>query len=137
MVQSACIESHLAKTPQGYARAWYKNSKILAHRLAWIKAYGDIPKGMYVLHKCDNRVCVNVEHLFLGTIADNNKDCMDKGRHVAPKGEHHGKAVLTDDEVEDIRSMYAIGIKQSDIADTYNVPRSTINALIRNRNRKG
>ncbi len=51
-----------------------------AHRLAWVEVHGPIPDGLCVLHICDVRNCVNVEHLFLGTLADNNKDKARKGR---------------------------------------------------------
>lgn len=52
-----------------------------AHRMAWLLQRGEIPEGLQVLHKCDNRKCANVEHLFLGTQADNVADMMSKGRH--------------------------------------------------------
>ena len=57
---------------------------IRAHRRAWEAFYGPIPTGMHVLHHCDNPPCVNVNHLFLGTDADNNADMMAKGRYRKP-----------------------------------------------------
>lgn len=56
----------------------------LAHRLAYSFAVGPIPKGKCVLHRCDNRKCCNPEHLFIGTIKDNNQDMWAKGRGKAP-----------------------------------------------------
>jgi hypothetical protein len=53
---------------------------IIASRVAWVFAHGSIPDGLYVLHDCDTPACVNVDHLFLGTLADNWHDCLSKGR---------------------------------------------------------
>ena len=75
--------------PNGYGRFSIKRSRaILAHRFAWILSNGPIPDGLCVLHRCDNPPCVNPAHLFLGTQADNNVDCVRKGRNA--KGERHG-----------------------------------------------
>ena len=59
-----------------------------AHRISWEWAYGPVPEGMCVLHRCDNPPCVRPEHLFLGTIADNNHDCVTKGRHSSSRKSH-------------------------------------------------
>jgi hypothetical protein len=58
----------------------------VAHRVAWVLANGEIPGGLWVLHKCDNRLCSNPEHLFLGTQTDNMQDMAKKGRHVGNRG---------------------------------------------------
>lgn len=62
-----------------------------AHRAAWMLANGDIPAGMHVLHHCDNPACVNVAHLFLGTMLDNVRDMIAKGRDRNPAAEHRKK----------------------------------------------
>ena len=78
---SSCIKAETkGRTSSGYAMANYKGTRTTAHRIAWIKVHGPIPNNMHICHKCDNRECVNVDHLFLGTRQDNIQDCVNKGR---------------------------------------------------------
>lgn len=90
----------------GYAMTSFKNKNFRAHRASWIIHFGEIPKGMFVCHKCDNPICSNPNHLFLGTAKDNMNDCKTKGRNnYAPsKGEKNGLSKLTDDLVKEILS---------------------------------
>ena len=71
-----------------------------AHRFAWMLANGEIPKGLCVLHECDVPLCVNPNHLFIGTVLDNNRDAMRKGR--VTRGEDVNTAKLTEDKVREI-----------------------------------
>ena len=64
----------------GYMRT-NEGKHVLAHRASWALSHGDIPAGFSVLHKCDNRLCVRPDHLFLGTQSDNVRDMVEKGRH--------------------------------------------------------
>jgi hypothetical protein len=59
----------------------YKRSEVV-HRLAWSLVNGPIPEGLYVCHRCDNRACYEIGHLFVGTAKDNNVDCSRKGRRL-------------------------------------------------------
>ena len=69
-------------SPMKYGRIGDGTGKgaLKAHRASWLIHFGAIPNGLWVLHKCDNPLCVRPDHLFLGTRADNMKDAFDKGR---------------------------------------------------------
>ncbi len=91
----------------GYVEVMRNNIRIRAHRLMYEKRYGPIPHGMSVLHKCDQRDCVNPAHLFIGTYADNSRDMCAKGRQA--KGEKNGCAKLTTEQAEAIARDYVKG----------------------------
>lgn len=82
---SGCWEWNGHHYPNGYAsfivgsRSTNRGS-VPAHRVAWILTRGSIPEDAFVLHRCDNRGCVNPQHLFLGTHSDNMQDMLAKGR---------------------------------------------------------
>ncbi len=104
-----------------------------AHRVAWELYRGAIPDGLFVLHSCDNKLCVKPAHLFLGTQLDNIHDMMSKGRDVrnAPKGERAGLAKLTNQDVRRIRKLYATGRTQYELAEQFDVGQSTISSITR------
>lgn len=87
---SECIEyqGYCNRDGYGVVSQGRKNPKILAHRKAWADANGPIPEGVCILHKCDNPPCINVEHLFLGTQADNVADMNAKGRNPYKRKTH-------------------------------------------------
>jgi hypothetical protein len=98
-----------AKDSGGYGQISTKNIKEPAHRCSYRMNFGEIPKGLRVLHRCDTPACVNPNHLFLGTQADNMKDMAQKGRHsrtISP-GERNGFAKLTEKDVREIRQSAA------------------------------
>lgn len=132
-MNSPCIIFEGDKShPDGYGRLWINGRKIYAHRLAWIKSNGIIPNNLFVLHKCDNPPCINVEHLFLGTNKDNMRDCVNKGRST--KGTRNGQAKLTQSQVDRIRDLYEYDdMTQQEIANEFNISNQQVNLIINNK----
>ena len=122
------------RTPLGYGQTRVggrSGYNILAHRLAWVRMHGGIPKGMGVLHKCDNPSCVNVEHLFIGTQADNMHDMSVKNRwgvRNLPRGKDHprGTAKLTENQILAIREDRR---HQIEIAAAYGITQSNVSRI--------
>ena len=83
-----------------------KGKTALAHRVAYYLTNGDFPTSLCVLHECDNRRCCNPNHLFLGTIQDNNRDMFEKSRHA--HGERNGNSKLTIKDVEELRRIHKV-----------------------------
>ncbi len=88
----------------GYGQITICGKRWSTHRYSYSIHKGEIPAGLCVLHKCDNKKCVKPAHLFLGTPLDNTRDMIKKGRSRFPKGEENGHAKLTDDDVRKIRN---------------------------------
>lgn len=110
----------------------YSKSRLLmTHRVSWIHHRGDIPVGLFVLHKCDVPRCVNPSHLFLGTQRDNMDDMLNKER--MPRGEAHYKCSLSDQDVEDIRLSTT---KPRLLAEKYTVSRGYIYDIRRGARRR-
>lgn len=119
-----------------------------SHRLAWIFVRGPIPYGMCVLHKCDNPPCCNPDHLFLGSVAENNRDRNRKGRSARLLGDDNPSrqkperllrglehprpcAKITPEIVTDIRSRYSSGETQLSIARIYSIHQVHVSRIIR------
>lgn len=112
------------KLPNGYGQFRFKGKAAYAHRVAWELANGSDPGDAYVLHSCDNRMCVNPEHLSLGSFQDNMDDMTAKRRHA--HGSRNAHAKLT---VEQIRAIRASSKKQAEIAAEYGVTQGTISVV--------
>lgn len=151
-------QSHM-KTPchvwlrplkSGYGQMCVIGKVEKAHRLSWILFRGEIPDGLCVCHHCDNPSCVNIDHLFLGTFADNNSDRHKKGRtnldaaravirahpellargdrsgrrthpEKIQKGEQVWNARITEDIVRKIRKEHSEGASNVFLKRKYNV----------------
>lgn len=115
---------------QGYGSLGIGNGKTaLAHRVAFELTNGEIQENSCVMHKCDNKLCCNPNHLALGTIADNNQDMVEKGRQA--KGEIHGMSKLTNKMVIRMRSDYSEGkYTYEELAEKFGVHKVTVKEIV-------
>lgn len=116
-----------------------KDRKIQAHRISYLIHKGPIPEGLWVLHSCDQPLCVNPAHLRAGTPRDNTCDMYARGRAVPPScpakaGEANHLSKLADDQVREIRCRYAHGgIRQADLAQEYGITQGTVGKIVNRR----
>jgi len=114
----------------GYGGVTIDGNHHATHRLMYELTKGEIPEGMFVCHTCDNRACVNPDHLWLGTNRDNQLDSARKGRANARKGEMHGMSKLKQSEVAAIKGMALSGNKtQEEIGHMFGVKQNTISRI--------
>lgn len=157
---SGCWEWMGCRDKAGYGQVRFAGKARRAHRVAWFLTKGPIPKGLCVLHKCDNPPCVNPEHLWLGTRPENSHDMTLKGRqavgdrnaarlyperrprgdrhglHLHPecaaKGERNGTAKLTEAAVLTIRRRYAKeDVSTYSLAVEFGMSRTAIDFIVR------
>jgi len=108
-----------------------RSCKTKPHRYSYILHHGEIGDGLKVCHKCDNPLCCNPEHLFLGTSMENSRDMVSKGRSAS--GERNASAVLTKDQVLDIRRRAFNNESGASIARHYSVGTTTVYDIIHRR----
>lgn len=137
--ENGCWEYTGYRHPQGYGVAFVGPYRFRTHRLSWFYANGPIPERIEVCHRCDNPSCVNPDHLFLGTHADNMADMRRKGRNKgrgnrgvnARCGERVPTAKLTEAIVREIRAEYReVGTPAHILADRYGVHFTSIYDVI-------
>lgn len=128
-LDTPCIEWNRCVDPNGYGQLTVFGKKVSAHRLIYTMHHGLIPGGYFVCHRCDNRRCWNIDHLFLGTHMDNVRDAMNKGR--IPRGEQKYNAVLTEVKVLSARELRAQGASLKSLAAKFNVHVKTLGNAIR------
>ena len=132
------------KFSNGYGKLRVKHDGRLrqlgAHRIAYLLTHFEVPDDRFVCHSCDNPLCVNPKHLWLGTQADNMRDASSKdrvrgtyGKFREPDcaGEKNGQAKLTQSQVDEIRERYAAGVRQKQLAEKFGVLQSTISKLVK------
>lgn len=130
VTESGCWEWLGRRQSDGYGSLTFAGGDMLAHRLAYTTWVGPIPEGLLVRHKCDNRPCVNPEHLETGTNADNMADRGDRNRQA--RGSRSAPAVLSESDIPEIRDLYNSGLfLLREIAEWYGVGKGAIGSVVR------
>ena len=127
---SGCWEwsGHRWSNDYGAFKINYKH--YLAHRISYRLFVGPIPDGLFVLHHCDNKACVNPDHLFLGTQLDNMRDKVSKGRQQ--RGTEINCAKLNEKAVREIRSLYGKdGWNYYNLGERYGVRAPTVEDVVK------
>lgn len=125
---------HRDHTGYGRCGAAFARHIHFAHRMSWHLAHGSFSRTLRVLHKCDRPACVNPDHLFLGTQADNVADMVNKGRQrTSPLyGEDNHLSKLTAEQIRQIRRMKAEAVcSQAEIARRFGVSPMTVSRAVR------
>lgn len=140
-MDTPCIIGNGPKDPKEYARVYDSDIKrtVKAHRYYYRKAHGPIPAGHVVMHSCDNRKCINLSHLSLGTQGENMEDMYRKGRQglrCMPTGEGHHATKLTAHQVLEILNAAAPG-NYRELGRNYGVSRVTIRNIATGRTWSG
>lgn len=120
--RESCWEWIGAKGHNSYGRFFIEGKMFQAHRVSWLLHRGPIPTGKMVLHKCDNKGCVNPHHLYLGSSCDNARDAIERGQHIPNR-----KISKTD--VARVRELLSTGVELWIIAEIFEVSESTISRI--------
>lgn len=144
VLENGCWQWTEGTDSSGYAHLWiptiFGNISVPVHRLTWILENGPIPmepsgkRSMSVCHDCDYPPCINPDHHFLGTQADNMKDMARKGRGA--HGEKNGQVKVSDDTVGKIRMLATAGERQYKLCERFSLSPAQVSRIIRGRRRQ-
>ena len=119
------------KNSEGYGELRFGRHMRKVHRLRYAHTYGPIPDWLLCCHKCNVRECINPEHIYLGTDADNTRDKIDAGTHlIRARGRDHHNTPLEEADVLEIRRLDAAGSTRAEVARRYNVTTATIGNIV-------
>jgi hypothetical protein len=119
-----CIRTKNIYLKSGYP-AFFRNGKLKTiARMIATRRHGELPSSVDTRHTCDNRWCINPDHIIIGSRSDNVRDMMKRGRHKPMIGQKNGRAKLTPSDVLYIRES---GIKTRNLCEQFGVCKSTIN----------
>jgi hypothetical protein len=123
-----CTSHHV--NIHGYPCIWANGRNQNMHRVLFEEKKGKIKKSNVIRHTCDNRLCINLDHLISGTAADNAADCAKRKRHNPPVGERSGTVKLTLKNVIYIRKSK---LSERKLATKFKVSQSTVNRIKNNK----
>jgi len=112
----------------GYGAFGVNSNNVGAHRYSYMLHKGEIAEGLVIRHTCDVRVCVNPNHLIIGTLKDNINDMVERNRQA--KGINCCNTKLTEDDIREIRIFRGFGFKYDKLANMYGVDKTTIGRII-------
>jgi predicted XRE-type DNA-binding protein len=112
-------------SPYGYGYVGYKGKVWQAHRLSWLLTFNKKPK--FLLHSCDNKLCVNTLHLSEGNHTQNMADMVNKSRQA--RGERNGHSKLSESEAMEVIQMLKSKKQQKEIAAIFNIARPTVSSI--------
>lgn len=118
-----------------YGQLWFEGKKWRAHRFVASLCVSSLPPSACVCHSCDNPLCMNPAHLFLGSHAENVADKMAKGRHRSPKGEKNGQSKISDVQAEEVRRLAREGGNQRILAARYGISQALVSMIKNERTR--
>jgi hypothetical protein len=131
---AGCMEFSGHLNHGGYGVVKIAGRTMLAHRAVWVAARGAVPDGMEVCHRCDNRRCVSLTHLFVGTRMENVRDMMQKGRGRKARGEGHWRARMTERLVARMRQERAAGATLATLVARYQMSKSAVHQIVTGKN---
>ena len=126
---TACWPWTGGRDKDGYGKFSAEGKDKRAHVYAWEREHGPVAPGLCVCHRCDHPWCCNAEHYFIGTRGENTADCCSKGRASSGRGESHGHAKLTWEDVRLIRSLAGTA-SQERLGREFGVRQSVVSMIL-------